>query len=57
VSRLAAAVDSALEFIRRPDQDDGASRAARIDNLRWLLAAPKPWDALVAELADMVRRV
>jgi hypothetical protein len=54
-SRLAAAMDSALNFISRADTDAPGIDKAREVNLRWLVSAPKPWDGLIAELRDTVR--
>jgi|SRR5712691_4045891 len=53
--RLAAAMDSALEYISRTGTDDPGLAEVREANLRWLVSAPKPWDRLVGELCDTVR--
>lgn len=53
--RLAAAMDSALEYISRSGSDDPGLAEVREANLRWLVSAPKPWDRLVGELCDTVR--
>jgi hypothetical protein len=42
--RLAAAMDSALEYISRTGTDDPGLAEVREANLRWLVSAPKPWD-------------
>ncbi|GIJ51913.1 hypothetical protein Val02_87990 [Virgisporangium aliadipatigenens] len=48
-ARLDAAVDAALSYV---DGDGADATAVRAENLRWLLDAPKPWDALTRELAQ-----
>ena len=53
--RLAAAMDSALQYISRSGPDDPGLAEVRKANLRWLVSAPKPWDRLVSELCDTVR--
>jgi hypothetical protein len=52
--RLAAAMDTALNAIGRERTDGHVTHSIREANTRWLVEAPKPWDALTRELHDAV---
>jgi len=57
-ARLAAAVDAALAVdATLADVDLRGVDEVREANLRWLVDAPKPWDRLVGELSDTLRRL
>jgi hypothetical protein len=52
--RLGAAIFSALDWVRTQGTATPAV-AQREANLRWLVQATKPWDALMGELSDTLR--
>ena len=55
--RLAAAMDAAVRFMRRPDWAAADARVIRSGNLRWLTEARKPWDELVGEFGQTLRQM
>jgi hypothetical protein len=55
--RLASAMDAAVRFIRQPGWPAADAHATRSSNLRWLIEARKPWDAVVSELSAVLQHM